>query len=52
MKVTIKDDRKCANPVGNVSSLMAIAIGIHFLTFVEIFESFNPFPSNPGDLVT
>mgnify|MGYP006896304882 FL=1 len=41
MKLTIKDDRKCANPVGNVCSLMAIALRIHYLTFVEIFESFN-----------
>ena len=40
MKVTIKDDRKCANPVGNVCSLMAIMTSIHYLTFVEIFESF------------
>ena len=41
MKVTIKDDRKCANPLGNVCSLMAITIGIHYLTSIEIFCSFN-----------
>ena len=39
--MTIKDDRKCASPVGNVCSLMTIMIRIHYLTFVEIFDSFN-----------
>lgn len=37
----MKDDRKSANPVGNVCSLMAITIGIHYLASVKIFESLN-----------
>ena len=48
MKVTIKDDRKCANPVGNVCSLMAITIGIHYLTSIEILWSFNNSGFNNG----